>query len=82
MPRVPRVSGATLVKRLELLGYVTVRTVGSHVRLRHPQLIAIAEAERENATAEFQLKLRKAIDAVEGAIEDANENTNAAKDIP
>jgi predicted RNA binding protein YcfA (HicA-like mRNA interferase family) len=35
MPRVPRVSGAELVKRLEQLGYVSVRTVGSHVRLHH-----------------------------------------------
>ncbi len=38
----------------------------------------LAEAERDNATAEFQLKLRKEIDAVEDAIE----NANAAKDIP
>jgi predicted RNA binding protein YcfA (HicA-like mRNA interferase family) len=36
MPRVPRVSGAELVKRLQLLGYVSVRTFGSHVRLQHP----------------------------------------------
>lgn len=37
MPRVPRVSGADLINRLERLGYVSVRTIGSHVRLRHPQ---------------------------------------------
>jgi predicted RNA binding protein YcfA (HicA-like mRNA interferase family) len=35
MPRVPRVSGAQLIKRLEVLGYVNVRTIGSHVRLQH-----------------------------------------------
>ena len=37
MSRVPRVSGPDLVKKLERLGYVQMRTVGSHVRLRHPQ---------------------------------------------
>ena len=36
MPRVPRVSGAELVRRLEQLGYMSVRTIGSHARLRHP----------------------------------------------
>ncbi len=36
MARVPRVSEAHLIKRLEQLGYMSVRTIGSHVRLRHP----------------------------------------------
>jgi predicted RNA binding protein YcfA (HicA-like mRNA interferase family) len=36
MTRAPRVSGAELVKRLEVLGYMNVRSIGSHVRLRHP----------------------------------------------
>ena len=35
MSRVPRVSGAELIKILERRGYVQMRTVGSHVRLRH-----------------------------------------------
>ena len=34
MSRVPRVSGAELIKLLERAGYVRVRTIGSHVRLR------------------------------------------------
>jgi predicted RNA binding protein YcfA (HicA-like mRNA interferase family) len=36
MSRVPRVSGAELVKILERHGYIQIRTVGSHVRLRNP----------------------------------------------
>jgi predicted RNA binding protein YcfA (HicA-like mRNA interferase family) len=36
MSRVPRVSGSELIKILERLGYIQMRTVGSHVRLRHP----------------------------------------------
>ena len=37
MSRVPRVSGTELIKKLERLGYIQMRTVGSHVRLRHAQ---------------------------------------------
>jgi predicted RNA binding protein YcfA (HicA-like mRNA interferase family) len=37
MSRVPRVSGADLIKILERRGYVQMRTLGTHVRLRHPQ---------------------------------------------
>lgn len=36
MPRLPKVSGADLVKALERKGYVQVRTKGSHVRLYPP----------------------------------------------
>jgi len=37
MSRVPRDSGAELIKVLERRGYVQMRTLGSHVRLRHTQ---------------------------------------------
>jgi predicted RNA binding protein YcfA (HicA-like mRNA interferase family) len=42
MSRVPRVSGAELIKILERRGYVQMRTVGSHVRLRHPSRTSTA----------------------------------------
>lgn len=38
MARLPRVSGADLIRLLERRGYVRIRIVGSHVRLKHPQL--------------------------------------------
>jgi predicted RNA binding protein YcfA (HicA-like mRNA interferase family) len=34
MPKLPRVSGAVVVKALERLGFVKVRQSGSHVMLR------------------------------------------------
>jgi predicted RNA binding protein YcfA (HicA-like mRNA interferase family) len=34
MPRLPQVSGATLVKLLLSLGYQVIRQKGSHIRLR------------------------------------------------
>ncbi len=34
MPRLPQISGRTLIRLLHALGYETVRQRGSHVRLR------------------------------------------------
>ncbi len=34
MPKLPQVSGATLVKLLQSLGYEVVRQRGSHIRLK------------------------------------------------
>ena len=36
MPKLPRLSGAEMVKILERKGYVVIRTKGSHVRLYPP----------------------------------------------
>ena len=36
MPRVPRVSGAEPIKKLERYGYIRIRVTGDHVRLHHP----------------------------------------------
>jgi predicted RNA binding protein YcfA (HicA-like mRNA interferase family) len=35
MPKLPRVSGATIIKALKQAGYFQVRQQGSHVRLAH-----------------------------------------------
>ena len=36
MPKLPVVSGADAIKKLERLGYAVTRQKGSHVRLHHP----------------------------------------------
>ena len=35
MPKLPRISGAAIVKALERLGFAKVRQSGSHVIMRH-----------------------------------------------
>ena len=35
MPKLPRISGAAIIKALERLGFVRVRQSGSHVIMRH-----------------------------------------------
>ena len=35
MPRLPRISGAEIIKKLKRAGYVEKRQSGSHVTLRH-----------------------------------------------
>lgn len=37
MPRLPRLTGAQLVRALQRLGWVVVVQRGSHVQLRHPE---------------------------------------------
>ncbi len=37
MPKLPRISGAAVVKALERLGFVKVRQTGSHVMMRREQ---------------------------------------------
>lgn len=36
MPQLPVISGKNFIEFLELLGFVVVRTNGSHHRLKHP----------------------------------------------
>jgi predicted RNA binding protein YcfA (HicA-like mRNA interferase family) len=36
MPQLPVISGKTLIKFLEAIGFIVVRVNGSHHRLRHP----------------------------------------------
>lgn len=36
MSRLPVISGSAVISALARIGYVVVRTRGSHVRLRHP----------------------------------------------
>ena len=36
MPKLPVISGAETIKKLEQLGYTVTRQKGSHVRLHHP----------------------------------------------
>jgi predicted RNA binding protein YcfA (HicA-like mRNA interferase family) len=43
MPKLPRISGAKLVKILEREGYERVRTCGSHVRLYPPSFLPNAK---------------------------------------
>ncbi len=43
MPKVPRISGADLIKILEKKGYSQVRTRGSHVRLYPPDFLPDAK---------------------------------------
>ncbi len=39
MPKLPKLSGAEMVKILEQKGYMQVRTRGSHVRLYPPEFL-------------------------------------------
>ena len=46
MPKLPRTSGAAIVKALERLGFVKVRQSGSHVILRRAQRLCGVDAQR------------------------------------
>lgn len=37
MPRLPRLTGAEVLRALQRLGWVVVAQHGSHVQIRHPQ---------------------------------------------
>lgn len=54
MPKIPRISGAELIKVLEKKGYSQVRTRGSHVRLYPPDFLP--EAKKVTVPLRKELK--------------------------
>jgi len=47
MPKLPRTSGAAIVKAFERLGFVTIRQSGSHVIMRRSQKGCVVPMHRE-----------------------------------
>jgi predicted RNA binding protein YcfA (HicA-like mRNA interferase family) len=47
MPKLPRTSGAAIVKALELLGFVKIRQSGSHVIMRRGAKGCVVPMHRE-----------------------------------
>jgi len=47
MPKLPRISGAEVIRALERLGFAVVRTRGSHVVLRRGSIGCVVPTHRE-----------------------------------
>lgn len=60
MPKLPRVSGAEIVRALERLGFVKLRQSGSHVILRHGTRGCVVPMHGEVKTGTLAGVLRQA----------------------
>ena len=60
MPRLPRVSGAEAVRRLERLGFAVVRQRGSHIVMRRGSIGCVVPAHRELKVGTLAGVLRQA----------------------
>ncbi len=56
MPKLPVISGADTIKKLEQLGYTVTRQKGSHVRLHHP-----SEPSKKPITVPLQDELKRGL---------------------
>lgn len=56
MPKLPVISGADTVKKLEKLGYTVTRQKGSHVRLHHP-----SEPSKKPITVPLHAELKRGL---------------------
>ena len=56
MPRLPVISGADAIKKLEQLGYTVTRQKGSHVRLHHP-----SDPTKKPITVPFHTELKRGL---------------------
>ena len=56
MPKLPVISGADTIKKLEQLGYTVTRQKGSHVRLHHP-----SDPTKKPITVPFHTELKRGL---------------------
>ena len=65
MPKLPRISGAEVVRRLERLGFVVVRQRGSHIVMRRGAAGCVVPNHRELKVGTLAGVLRQAGVSVE-----------------
>ena len=65
MPKLPRISGAEVVRRLECLGFVVVRQRGSHIVMRRVAAGCVVPNHRELKVGTLAGVLRQAGVSVE-----------------